>query len=150
MAKSRFSRATERSFKKAAKKIKQFSAAHVAAANDGLRLIGEEVMTDVKASAPGHGVPVDEGILRSTGRVSRLNLATKSGLPEVELSFGGASAPYALAQHERTDYRHDVGEARYLVRGLERWKSSGSQAWQSIKRNAKAATQAVAAKGGGP
>lgn len=150
MAKSRFSRATERSFKRVAKKIKQYSAAQVTVSNIGLWEIGIEVMTDVVASAPGHGVPVDEGILRSTGRVSDINLATKSGIPEVELSFGGASAPYALAQHERTDYRHTVGEARYLVRGLERWKSSGSQAWQSIKRNAKAATKAVAARGGGP
>lgn len=90
-----------------------------------LRSEGEAIMTDVKASRPGKGVPVDTGALRSSGSVSGPNMASP-GEPEVRLSFGGPSAPYALVQHERLDFRHSVGESRYLVRGLQRRARGGS------------------------
>ncbi|MGH9255471.1 MAG: hypothetical protein ACRD3C_13000, partial [Vicinamibacterales bacterium] len=67
--------------------------------------------------------------------------------PSVELSFGGAAANYALAQHEILTYRHKVGEARYLVRGMERWKPGGSSAMEALKANAQAGLDAVAAGG---
>jgi hypothetical protein len=86
---------------------------------EGLRVIGESIMTDVKASREGHGVPVDQGTLRGSGRVE----GPAGGV--VTLSFGGSAAPYALRQHEELSYRHTVGEARYLVRGLERFKAGG-------------------------
>ena len=91
----------------------------------GLRVIGEVIMTDVKASREGHGVPVDTGALRSTGRVTG---PTGVRNPSVLLSFGGAAAPYALRQHENLFYRHTVGEARYLVRGVERFQADGADA----------------------
>lgn len=85
-----------------------------------LRVQGEALMTDVKASRPGKGVPVDTGALRSSGTVEGPDNH------KVEVSFGGPAAPYALAQHERLDYSHSVGESRYLVRGWRRLKQSGS------------------------
>jgi hypothetical protein len=84
----------------------------------GMRVVGETIMTDVKASRPGSGVPVDTGALRASGRVS----GPDSG-GTVTLSFGGAAAPYGLRQHEELNYRHPVGEARYLIRGLERFEA---------------------------
>lgn len=89
-------------------------------------------MTDVKASRSGHGVPVDKGTLRNSGRVEGPNAKD-----QVELSFGGAAAPYALIQHEVTTFKHKVGEPRYLVRGLERWRAGGSAAMAALKENAK-------------
>ncbi len=111
---------TEASFRAAAHKIE--SAGHQLGEKNisGLRRIGEEIMLDVKAARPGAGVPVATGTLRSSGRVE----GPKND--EVTLSFGGAAAPYALAQHENTALRHRVGEARYLVRGLDRWAANGA------------------------
>lgn len=80
-----------------------------------IRLTAEQILTDVKTSSQGRGVPVDEGTLRDTGRVRHL------GGKRFAITFGGPAAPYALVQHERLDFRHEIGEARYLVRGLERW-----------------------------
>lgn len=89
----------------------------------GVRVAGEAIMTDVKASGPGKGVPVDEGALRSSGRVLGPNKTR--GEANADLVFGNAAAPYALYQHERTDLNHKVGEARYLIRGAERFAESG-------------------------
>lgn len=110
-------------------------------------MIGEEIMADVKASRPGAGVPRDTGVLASTGRVDG-PAPTPLG-PFVELSFGGAAAQYALAQHEILTYHHKVGEARYLVRGMERWKPGGSAAMEAMRQNAQAGLDAVARRTGG-
>lgn len=130
-----FSPATQRSFHAAAKKINE--AAKRMSGSVSLRRIGEEIMTDVKASRAGHGVPVDTGALRSTGRVEGRGTGLLS-LQTVTLNFGGPAAPYALIQHENMQYHHTVGEARYLVRGMERWRPGGSQAMLAAKRNAQA------------
>lgn len=97
-------------------------------------------MTDVKASRPGHGVPVDKGTLRNTGKVD--GPLGPAGAPQVVLSFGGASAKYALIQHEATHFHHTVGEPRYLVRGMERWAPGGSAAMEAIRKNAEAGLKA--------
>src|SRR5260221_10205362 len=111
---------TEQSFILAARQIQLFAGAMQKVAPQALRGIGEEIMTDTKASAAGHGVPVKTGALRASGTVEQpLPLA-------VDLSFGGAAAPYALAVHENVAAHHAVGEARYLVRALERWSPDGS------------------------
>lgn len=107
----------------AAARVERLGREGGSAVGSGLRLIGELIMTDVKASRPGRGVPVDRGVLRSTGRVRG---PRKDG--SVLLSFGGAAAPYALVQHERIDFNHTVGEARYLVRGVERFQKEGARA----------------------
>lgn len=124
---------TRRQFRAAARKINTYVAkVGRRAFPRAIRMIGEEIMTDVKDSRPGHGVPVRDGVLRSSGRV--IEVATASGKPSVELSFGDASAPYALMQHERLDFHHPVGEARYLVRGMQRWRAATSRAWAALKR----------------
>ena len=122
---------TRRNFARAARKIEAFGNGMRPPLGSGLRQIGEEIMTDVKASAPGHGVPVDTGVLRGSGRVE----GPRSDLT-VLLSFGGAAAPYALRQHEDMTYRHTVGEARYLVRGVDRWRPGGSAAIRALKQQA--------------
>jgi len=126
---------TKDSFDRAAKKIEKARLALVGRSISGLRLIGEEIMLDVSASRPGAGVPVDKGTLRSSGRVE----GPAAGV--VSLSFGGATAPYALVQHEDVSLHHTVGEARYLVRGIDRWKQNGA----SVARALAELNQAVAA-----
>jgi hypothetical protein len=96
----------------------------------GLRVVGETIMTDVKASRSGAGVPRDTGALAASGRVSG-----PSASGAVDLTFGGAAAPYALRQHEELSYRHPVGEARYLVRGVERFASSRGPV-EALRKNA--------------
>lgn len=110
---------TKRNFQRAARKIEALRRSLGEKNVIGLRVIAEEIMTDVKASRPGKGVPVLTGTLRSTGRVE----GSVGG--KVELSFGGASAPYAMIQHEGLHFHHRLGEARYLTRGVDRWRANG-------------------------
>lgn len=135
---------TSRSYRKAARRVSEWAQKCAEGLGPGLRIAGEEIMTDVKASRPGHGVPRDEGTLASSGRVT--GPTPDKATPEVELSFGGAAAPYALVQHERDDFRHTVGESRYLVRGVERWKPGGSAAMTAIRANAEAARRRIEKK----
>jgi len=67
---------------------------------------GEKVVARAKEL-----VPVDEGILRGTGHVALPGLA---GDLVVQPTFGGPAAPYALVQHERMDFHHTTGQAKYL------------------------------------
>ena len=79
-------------------------------------------------------VPVDLGPLRASGYVKEPD---RSGLDiSEELGFGGASAPYALIQHESLEYKHKVGEAKYLEKPMQ--------------RNAKGMARRIAAKVGAP
>ena len=51
------------------------------------------------------------GTLKNSGRVDR---PEKRGAEvTVKLKYGGAAIPYALIQHERTDYHHTRGQAKY-------------------------------------
>ena len=152
--------ATEQSFKDAVRRIQVAAASLDSTLQSGLRVIAEEIMTDVKANRPGHGVPEDTGELRRSGRVvgevargrlgrfggagrSKVSGRFQSAKMEIWLTFGGAAAPYALVQHENMQYRHTVGEHRYLVRGIERWQPDGSAAWAAVKANAQAGLNAL-------
>lgn len=104
-----------RGFDRVRRKLKRMASEAGAETASGTRILAEHVLTDVKNSRPGRGVPKDRGTLANTGRATGPDA---EGV--VRITFGGAAAPYALAQHERTDYRHTLGEARYLVRGVER------------------------------
>lgn len=74
----------------------------------GLYLEGNNLMADSKENY----VPVDLGVLTNTGYVT---LPEKVGsVLVVELGFGGPAEAYALPVHERTELRHEVGEAKYL------------------------------------
>jgi len=128
---------TQQSFERAGRKVMLAGRNIGRIMPQGLRLIGEEIMTDVKASSPGHGVPVDKGALRASGAVEQpAPLA-------VDLAFGSAAVPYALSQHEGLEFHHKIGEARYLVRGLERWRPGGSAAMEALKTNADEAIKAA-------
>ena len=56
--------------------------------------------------------PVDVGTLRSTGHVQ--GPETSGGHVVVTLGYGGPAAPYAIVQHERLDFHHTVGKAKFL------------------------------------
>jgi hypothetical protein len=116
MARRGLSPRSRRSIEAAVRKLEELARAGGEETVRGTRVAGEEIMTDVKASRPGAGIPKDEGTLAGSGRV------TGPGPDDVvRVSFGGAAAPYALRQHEDLSYRHPLGEARYLVRAAERW-----------------------------
>lgn len=131
---------TRRNFARAARKLSTYGRRVRRPLGGALRQIGEEIMTDAKASSPGRGVPVDTGVLRNSGRVTgpRPNLT-------VLLSFGDAAAPYALIQHESMDFAHTVGEPRYLVRAVDRWKPNGSSAIEGLKIQATALAARIGA-----
>lgn len=60
--------------------------------------------------------PVDVGVLRSSGFV---DLPEYSGTHvSVQIGYGGAAEDYALVQHERLDFHHTVGQAKYLERPM--------------------------------
>jgi hypothetical protein len=63
-------------------------------------------------------VPVDTGVLRASGRVAQPRV--EGSRVTVELGYGGAASAYAWPQHERTDYAHTVGKAKYLLDPLTR------------------------------
>lgn len=82
-----------------------------------LREEGEDIMSTSKPL-----VPVDLGVLRASGFVDGpIKIAPKK--MRVTLGYGGAASAYALIQHERTDYHHTSGQAKYLeqpMRSAER------------------------------
>lgn len=75
-----------------------------------LYVAGNEVMTEAKSRAP-----IDTGVLRASGYVTIPDVER----PKVEVGFGGAAADYALVQHERTEFHHEVGEAKYLSNAID-------------------------------
>lgn len=79
-----------------------------------LFVLGEDIMLVSKRDF----VPVDLGTLRGTGTVlpARRERGTRV---VVQLVYGGPSAPYAIVQHENTDFDpHKVGESKYLEKPL--------------------------------
>ena len=73
----------------------------------GLFVEGQKIMTAAKRLTP-----VDQGPLRSSGHVQTPIIRKTSAT--VVLGFGGAASDYALVQHERTDFTHTVGQAKFL------------------------------------
>lgn len=73
-------------------------------------------------------VPFRRGTLSTTGFVSPVAMLG-NGQMAITISYGGASAPYAVKQHENLSYRHAPGrKALYLSDpfleaqpNLERW-----------------------------
>lgn len=56
--------------------------------------------------------PVDTGVLRGSGVVRQPRISGDGA--EVEFGYGGAASAYAVIQHERVDFSHQVGQAKYL------------------------------------
>lgn len=78
-------------------------------------------------------VPVDTGVLRASGVVGLPDL-TPTGA-SVEFGYGGAANQYATIQHERMDYRHASGEAKFLERPtLEAASGMGARLAARIQR----------------
>lgn len=90
------------------RQLRKYGRAANGALASGLYQEGEKIMSTSKTE-----VPVRDGILRSTGHTDPPK--EEHGIVLVELGYGGPAAPYAPAQHERLDYRHTVGKARYLA-----------------------------------
>lgn len=68
----------------------------------------ELIMTDSKENY----CPVDIGTLRDSGHVDPPELQGDN--ITVWMGYGGPADHYALIQHERLDYHHTVGQAKYL------------------------------------
>ena len=134
---------TQESFREVARTIRKYGQELDAIFPSGLRMIGEEIKADVVASRPGQGVPRRDGHLAGSIGVSG---GGRGMAARVEIHAGGATVNYAYRQHERMDYRHKLGEARYLVRGIERWRPDGSSAWQALKANSQAAVRVIATR----
>lgn len=68
----------------------------------------------------------DTGNLRASGTVHK---PTRSGrVISVTMSYGGLAEDYAIVQHERLDYFHRVGEAKFLESVLNE-----SQPWMGSR-----------------
>lgn len=79
---------------------------------------GEVDMTESKKICPVYSP--DEGVtpthvggtLRASGHVRPPEREGRR--ISVDLVYGGAAEAYAIVQHERTDFHHNVGQAKYL------------------------------------
>lgn len=91
-----------------ARRLAKMGDAALPATEAGLSELAEEIIAD---SAENY-VPVDEGILRSTGHVQPP--ARRGNEVSVTLGFGGPAAPYAAVVHENLAASHAVGQAKYL------------------------------------
>ena len=78
-----------------------------------LRVEAERIMTDSKRNY----VPVDTGVLRASGVVQRPEVTRQR--VRITMGYGGAARAYAVVQHERLDFRHTVGEAKYLEKPVK-------------------------------
>lgn len=88
----------------------------------------EKIMTESKRQCP-----VDLGNLRDTGHVTEPEVS--GGHVSVTLGYGGPAAPYAIVQHERLDFQHKVGKAKFLEDPLlEAANGLETRLAQSIKR----------------
>ena len=81
-----------------------------------LKLEAELIMTKSKQVTP-----VDLGTLRASGVVRRPDISRHK--VTVEMGYGGAAAAYALVQHERTDFTHTVGAAKFLEKPVKEAKA---------------------------
>jgi hypothetical protein len=98
-------------FEEMAKKLRAAAANYKKKVRGGLNLWAERVMTVSKDEF----VPVKEGVLRSSGRV---DLDDDEERMRVFLSYGGAADDYAILQHEKEDFHHQIGESKFLEKPL--------------------------------
>lgn len=75
-----------------------------------------EILNESKNQVPVYSGPPRKGVipgaLKNSGHVS-LPQRTAHGT-EVTIGYGGAAEAYAWVQHERRDFKHRVGKAKYL------------------------------------
>lgn len=80
----------------------------IPAAASALYQESELIMTDSKDNY----VPVDQAVLKNSGHV--LEPVIEGTKVLVQMVFGGLAKAYAVIQHERLDFKHRVGGAKYL------------------------------------
>ncbi len=78
----------------------------------GLFVVASKIMTISKRDH----VPVDQGILKSSGLVEKP--FRKGKIFGVVMAYGGAASAYALVQHENLSFQHTTGGPKYLERPL--------------------------------
>lgn len=80
-----------------------------------VRLAGAALVAEansiMNASRP--QVPVDTGVLRASAVIGSPTMQT-DGVMVITFGYGGPAKDYAWPQHERLDYQHRVGKAKYL------------------------------------
>jgi hypothetical protein len=57
-------------------------------------------------------VPFRDGILRGSATVGQPQISGPNA--SIKFGYGGAAKAYAAVQHERLDFAHKVGKAKYL------------------------------------
>ncbi len=87
----------------------------------GVFVEAQRIMTTSKRDF----VPVDQGTLKASGHVDPPTVRSKT--VEVVLGYGGAAAAYALVQHERTDFKHTVGQSKFLEKPVRAARSGFSK-----------------------
>lgn len=135
-----------KAFLEEAKAIESYAHAAGEPLVNGLVVIAEKIRSDVVISRAGAGVPRDEGHLANSIRVGTPEYV--GAKVQVPLTAGGASVPYALRQHEELTWKHKLGEARYLVRGLERYIAKKTDLKQVYNDMAKQALEYAQRKKG--
>jgi hypothetical protein len=108
-----------------AARLRAAGEAGIRGAEAGLFAAGNVIMEDAKRRAP-----VDLGNLKGSGYVADPERAA-TGVT-IEVGFGGPAAAYAVVQHERLDYHHDVGEAKYLERAIDAKKDEAFAAMARV------------------
>lgn len=83
-------------------------------------------MTESKKRCPVSPLPARKGVvpgtLRASGTVHKPERHGKN--ISVTMSYGGAAKAYAEVQHERLDFFHTTGQAKYLESVLNESRSS--------------------------
>lgn len=93
-----------------------------------LLIEAESIMHDSRELAP-----VDVGSLKGSATVGHPEITARGA--EVEFGYGGAAEDYAVIQHERTDFHHTVGQAKFLEKpALEHAHGMGSRMALTVKK----------------
>lgn len=79
-------------------------------------------MTESKRRCPVSPLPAPKGVvpgtLRASGTVHKPTRGSGNVIT-VKMSYGGAAEDYAIVQHERLDFHHTTGQAKYLESVLD-------------------------------
>jgi hypothetical protein len=123
------------------RKLKDISRRHPEMVGKAMYQEMQIEMTEAKRRCP-----VETGVLRASGTVSRPEIDSYDNI-NVMLSFGGAAQDYAIVQHERLDFVHKVGQAKFLESVLNESQSHmGTRIARRIHFNNTEVVQAL----GGP
>jgi len=85
------------------------------ACGEGLFRFGSKIMSISRAEY----VPYKTHTLQKSGMAHEPEW--RGDTATVTLSYGGPGIPYALIQHERTDFHHPHGQAKYLETPVKRF-----------------------------